>query len=283
MDVAPAERSVRLGTALELLRELTHAGGRGLVARMATLQELVNYCDERTRRSAFKDAPGAFNGLQIANDGRVTKIGAAVDAGLVPFQKAVAAGVDFMIVHHGMYWDMPRPLTGPVYERVATLLRGNCALYSNHLPLDAHPELGNNALLARQLGLEAKRPFLVRDGEPVGWIAAHGETRAQLRARLEKLYGRVIAIECGSAEPKSVAFCSGSGNSAVPELARENVDTLVTGELREEWFNTAQEQKLNLYLCGHYATEVHGVKALAAELAAKFGLQWEFITTDNPL
>jgi dinuclear metal center YbgI/SA1388 family protein len=250
---------------------------------MATLQELVNYCDERTRLSAFKDAPGAFNGLQVANDGRVMKIGAAVDAGLVPFQKAVAAGVDFLIVHHGMYWDMPRPLTGPLYDRVWTLVRGNCALYSNHLPLDAHPELGNNALLARQLSLEPTRPFLVRDGEAVGWIAEHREARAQLRTRLEKLYGRVIAIEYGSEKPVAVAFCSGSGNGAVPELAKESVDTLVTGELREEWFNTAQEQKLNLYLCGHYATEVHGVKALAAELAAEFGLPWEFIATDNPL
>ena len=113
------------------------------------------------------------------------------------------------------------------------------------------------------------------------WCAM--ETRAQLRARLEKLYGRVIAIECGGEKPAAVAFCSGSGNSAVPELAKENVDTLVTGELREEWFNTAQEQRLNLYLCGHYATEVHGVKALAAELAAKFGVPWEFIGTENPL
>ncbi|HUR58302.1 MAG TPA: Nif3-like dinuclear metal center hexameric protein, partial [Opitutaceae bacterium] len=101
----------------------------------ASLQALVDYADTRTRRTAFKDAPGAFNGLQVANDGRVTKIGAAVDAGVVPFQKAVAAGVDFLIVHHGMYWDMPRPLAGPAYDRVATLIRGNCALYSNHLPL----------------------------------------------------------------------------------------------------------------------------------------------------
>jgi putative NIF3 family GTP cyclohydrolase 1 type 2 len=138
-------------------------------------------------------------------------------------------------------------------------------------------------LLARQLALDPTRPFLVREGEPVGWIAEHRETRAQLRARLEKLYGRVIAIEYGAEKPEAVAFCSGSGNSAVPELVRENVDTLVTGELREEWFNTAQEQKLNLYLCGHYATEVHGVKALAAELAGKFGLPWEFIGTENPL
>src|ERR1044072_5831001 len=98
----------------------------------ASLDDLVLYCDKRTRRAAFKDAPGAFNGLQVANSGRVTKIGAAVDAGVAPFQKAVAAAVDFLIVHHGMYWDMPRPLTGGVYARVATLVHGNCALSSNH-------------------------------------------------------------------------------------------------------------------------------------------------------
>lgn len=248
-----------------------------------SLRQLVDYCDERTRRSAFKDAPGAQNGLQVANNGQVTKIGAAVDAGLIPFQKAVAAKVDFLIVHHGMFWDMPRPLVGRVYERVATLIHGNCALYSNHLPLDAHPEIGNNALLAKQLGLTPDRPYLVRDGEAIGWIAEAQQNRQALRQKLESLYTRVVAIECGSSDPKSIAFCSGSGNSAVPELAREGVDTLVTGELREEWFNVAQEQKLNLYLCGHYATEVHAIRALAAELSAKFGLPWEFIPTDNPL
>lgn len=250
---------------------------------MAQLNDLVLYCDKRTRRSAFKDAPGAFNGLQVANNGQVTKIGAAVDSGLVPFQQAAAAGVDFLIVHHGMYWDMPQPLVGPVYERVSTLMRSNCALYSNHLPLDGHPQIGNNALLAKQLGLAPTRPFLVRDGEAVGCIASTRTTRAALRTKLERLYPRVIAVECGSTSPRAIAFCSGSGNSAVPELTRAGVDTLVTGELREEWFNRAQEEKLNLYLCGHYATEVHGVKALAAELAKKFRLPWEFIATDNPL
>ncbi len=95
---------------------------------MPTLTDLVAYCDQRTRRTAFKDAPAAFNGLQVANSGRVRKIGAAVDAGVIPFQKAAAAGIDFLIVHHGMYWDMPRPLTGPIYERVATLIRADCAL-----------------------------------------------------------------------------------------------------------------------------------------------------------
>ncbi len=250
---------------------------------MPSLQTLVNYCDRRTHRTAFTDYPGACNGLQVANTGRVSKIGAAVDAGVIPFQQAVAAGVDFLIVHHGMYWDMPRPLTGPVYDRVATLIRGDCALYSSHLPLDAQPQIGNNALLARQLGFKPTRTFMPSDGGDIGCIASNRLARAALRARLEKSYPRVTAIEYGSTTPHAVAFCSGSGNSALTHLAAAGVDTLVTGELREEHFNRAQEEKLNLYLCGHYATEVHAVKALAAELAKKFRLPWEFIATENPL
>jgi dinuclear metal center YbgI/SA1388 family protein len=250
---------------------------------MPTLKDLVAYCDKRTRLTAFKDAPGSFNGLQVANDGRVTRIGAAVDAGLVPFRKARGAGVDFLIVHHGMYWDMPRPLVGTAYERVAALIGGNCALYSSHLPLDSHPTIGNNALLARQLGLRPGRGFLANEGGDIGCIAPCRLRRPALRRRLESLYPRVIAIEFGSASPSNVAFCSGSGNGAMAALPATGVDTLVTGELREEWFNVAQERGLNLYLCGHYATEVHGVRALAAELSAKFGLPWEFIATENPL
>lgn len=250
---------------------------------MAQLADLVAYCDQRTRRTAFTDAPGAMNGLQVANRGTVTKIGAAVDAGLVPFRRAVAADVDFLLVHHGMYWDMPRPLTGPVYDRVATLIEGNCALYSSHLPLDSHPQIGNNALLAKQVGLKISRGFIANPGGDIGGIApTRGLTRAALRAKLEKLYPRVIAIEYGSATPREVAFCSGSGYGASSHLAAAGVDTMVTGEMREENFNRAQEEKLNLYLCGHYATEVHAVKALAAELAKKFRLSWEFIATENP-
>ena len=120
----------------------------------------------------------------------------------------------------------------------------------------------------------------LRPGAP-GPRAAH--PRGRRRRRLEALYRRVVAIEFGSARPREVAFCSGSGNGAMGALLEAGVDTLVTGELREEWFNVAEERRLNLYLCGHYATEVHGVRALAAELSKKFGLPWEFIATENPL
>ena len=250
---------------------------------MPTLHEVTDYCDKRTRRAAFKDYPGAVNGLQVANDGRITKIGAAVDAGRVPFEKAVECGVDFLIVHHGLFWDAPQPLTGAVYERYAALIRGNCAVYSSHLPLDAHPEIGNNALLARQLGFKPRRRFLEREGEPISCIASSKYRRAQIRMRLEEQFSRVAAIECGPTVPKEIAFCSGSGNNAMKELAAAGVDTLITGELREEWFNFAQEHRLNLYCCGHYATETFAVKALAAELAKKFRLPWTFIETDNPL
>jgi dinuclear metal center YbgI/SA1388 family protein len=250
---------------------------------MAKLSDIVAFCDRRTRMRAFKDAPGAFNGLQVGNAGKVTRVGAAVDAGVVPFRKAVAAGGDFLIVHHGMYWDMPRALTGPARLRVEVLMLGSCALYSSHLPLDSHPQIGNNALIARQLGLRPTRGFLWNEGGHIGRIAPSRLPRAALRRRLEALYPRVTAIEFGPARPARVAVCSGSGNGAMRALLDEGVDTLVTGELREEWFNVAQEQGLNLYLCGHYATEVHGVRALAAEVSAKFGLPWEFIGTENPL
>jgi dinuclear metal center YbgI/SA1388 family protein len=250
---------------------------------MPTLKEIVAYCDRRTRRAAFPDFPGACNGLQVANKGRVTRIGAAVDAGLTPFHQAVAAGIDFLIVHHGLFWSPPGPITGPAYQRLSILLQGNCALYSSHLPLDAHREIGNNILLARQLGFKPRRWFLEHEGEAIGCIAQNAVRRGDLRRKLAALYPRVIAIEFGSATPKAVAFCSGSGRQAVPELAPAGVDTLVTGELREECFNYAQEHRLNLYACGHYATEIHGVRALAEELAERFDLPWDFVATANPL
>lgn len=250
---------------------------------MPNLADLVAFCDQATRRGAWKDHPNALNGLQLENNGLVTKIGAAVDAGRVPFERAAAAGVDFLIVHHGLYWTAPQPLVGVHYARFSTAIRANLAVYGCHLPLDGHPDLGNNALLARELGLSPDQTFLTpAGGEPVAWTAPLSASRAELHDALKSRYARVVAVEHGSAHPKRVAFCSGSGNSAVPELPLLGVDTLVTGELREEWYNFAEEHRLNLYCCGHYATEVHGVRALAEAASRHFGLPWEFIATENP-
>lgn len=246
---------------------------------MASLKEIVEYCDYRTRRAEIPDFEGAYNGLQLENDGSVSKIGAAVDAGTLPFRAAIEQGIDFLICHHGLYWVPPIPLVGPSREKIKTALDGNLAIYGAHLPLDGHPEIGNNALLADALGLEKVGSFLKYEGNDMACIAAGpAGGRVVLAERLRALFPDTYhAIEYGSAQPERIAILTGSGQSAVPKLLAEGVDTLVTGELRQHHFNIAQELGLNLYPCGHYATEVFGVKALAQEVAGKFGLDWAFI------
>ncbi len=250
----------------------------------AALADLVAHCHKRLGLPGFPDFPGSLNGLQLENSGTVTRIGAAVDAGLHTFRAAAAAGVDFLVVHHGMFWDGARPVVGAQRERLEVAFDANLAVYSAHLPLDAHPELGNNALLARALALSPLRGFLPHQARDIGLVAAAPADRAALRSRLEQLFpGGVTALEFGSAQPREVALLTGSGMSALDSLAPAGIDTLVTGELKQSVYNRAQEERLNLYLCGHYATETFGVQALAAELATRFDLPWTFLPSDCPL
>jgi dinuclear metal center YbgI/SA1388 family protein len=251
---------------------------------MTALTDIVAYCDELTHRRQVADFPGANNGLQLENGGSVTRIGAAVDAGSIPFQKAIEAGVDFLIVHHGMMWNSPRSYTGPLYEKLKLAFDHNLAVYSSHLPLDAHQEFGNNRLLAEALKLKPAEWFLEHEGTPIALLAEGCESRDQLRTLIEAEFGPgITAIEYGSSHPRRVAILTGSGRSALPFLREHGTDTLITGELRQEHFTLAQEEKLNLYLCGHYATETYGVRALAGRVAAHFGLEHRFIPTECPL
>lgn len=250
---------------------------------MASLHDVVAHCQMRLDLPDFPDFPGALNGLQVANSGTVTRIGAAVDAGLEPFRRAAAQGIDFLIVHHGLFWEPPRPFVGAAWDKLALLVRSNLAVYAAHLPLDAHPELGNNAILAKRLRLESAATFHAFEGREIGLIARAGIAREELRRRLEALFPRVTALEFGDAQLGRVALVTGGGGSAIPDLRAADVDTLVTGELKEHHFNVAQEERLNLYACGHYATEVFGVCALAEELARTFNLPWDFVPTENPL
>lgn len=247
------------------------------------LDSITEYCDQRLNTGLIADFPGAYNGLQFANRGQITKIGAAVDAGLIPFQKAAQAGVNLLLVHHGLFWSESVPVTGNIHARYKTLIEHDIAVYGAHLPLDAHPELGNNAQLARLLQLPVVDWFLEYQGNPMAALCRHSGSRADLARALQEQFPHIFAIEFGSTHPKRVAILTGSGRSAIPHLKSVGADTLITGELRQENFNTAQELGLNLYACGHYATEVFGVKALAAELAEKFDLPWEFIPTECPL
>jgi len=252
--------------------------------RMPSLMEVVTYCDERLSRSLIPDFPGAENGLQFENNGHVTKIGAAVDAGLIPFKKATEAGIDFLIVHHGMFWSPPYPVTGTLFNKYKLCVENNLAVYGAHLPLDCHKEIGNNAILAKKLKLKTADWFLEYQSNPIGLIAEGSLERSDLKNRLETLFpDGITAIEKGSKQPEKIAILTGSGASAVSELQKAGVDTLITGELKQNHFNEAEEAGLNLYACGHYATETFGVRALAEEVANKHGLEWEFIATDCPL
>ena len=250
---------------------------------MANLNEITNYCNRRTNSAEIKDFPGACNGLQVENKGEIRKIGAAVDAGLVPFRLAIEEDVDLLIVHHGLFWSPLQPITESNYQKVATLLEGNLALYSSHLPLDCHPEIGNNYLLARLLDLEPEETFLPFEGVDIGLITL-GINRENLKERLiESFNGKITSIEFGEKKPERIAILTGSGASAIKELRNNGIDTLITGELRQNHFNQAQEEGLNIYLCGHYATEVFGVCALAEEISQRFKIPWTFLSTDCPL
>ncbi len=248
---------------------------------MAALAEIVRFTDGYLRLSEIEDYPHALNGLQIENAGEITKIGAAVDASTATIQMAVENGVDFLLVHHGLFWPGLRPVTGSFYQVLKRALEHNLALYSAHLPLDLHPKVGNNALFAAALGLGETEPFLELKGQPAGLLATTALRRDELLSRLEEsLGGPVRCIGTGPMETKRVGICTGGAGGEIYAAAKEGIDTYITGEAPHWAAVAAEELGINLFLGGHYATETFGVKALAAELAEKFSLSWEFL--DRP-
>lgn len=255
-----------------------------MMISMDNLDSVIKFCNDRIDVNKIKDFPGAWNGLQVENNGGITKIGAAVDAGLFPFQIATEKEIDFLIVHHGLFWSPPTPLTGASYEKIKHCIDHNLAVYSAHLPLDCHSEIGNNAILAKRLNLEECDGFLDFEGNKIGLLTDCNFSREDLKTRLQQEFPSGIqSIEFGSKHPTKIGILSGSGQSAVDQILNVGADTLITGELKQQHFNYAQEKGLNLYVCGHYATETFGVEALAKEAAEKFNLPYEFVDTSCPL
>lgn len=242
------------------------------------LDELVAYLDAYLRVEEVPDAPTALNGLQVANTGTVTRVAAAVDASERTLAEAVARGANFVLVHHGLFWSGAQPVTGRRYRKLRLLLESDVAVYSAHLPLDVHPEVGNNAVLARALGISLRGTFARDGGVDVGVWGELDIRREALCARLDELLGvRVRLVAGGPERVRRVGVVTGSGARAIAEAAELGLEALVTGEGPHHTYFDALEEGLNVYYGGHYATETWGVRALAEHLAERFGLPWEFL------
>jgi dinuclear metal center YbgI/SA1388 family protein len=249
--------------------------------RRINLQTIVDYCDKTLRTAEVHDYDRAWNGLQVENDGFVTRIAATVDASLATVRLAIEAKADLWIVHHGLFWGATHPWIGKRRELLKLLIENNLAVYSTHLPLDLHPRLGNNAQLCALLGLRNLKPFFQSHGQFIGFQSRTSIPRERLAERLHRATGaepRVIAA--GPATCKRIGVVTGGAGDDVQKAAAEGVDTFVTGEGRHHTFALAEELGVNVLYGGHYATETFGVKALAKELARKFRLPWLFL--DHP-
>jgi dinuclear metal center YbgI/SA1388 family protein len=246
-----------------------------------SLAAMVRYCDRRLQTDAIQDYDGAANGLQVGNRGGVSRIAAAVDASTATVKLAAAAGADLLVVHHGLFWGPTQPWTGRRYELLQLLLENDLAVYSSHLPLDAHPQLGNNVRLCAALGLRRLRPFFRSHGRFIGFQTKTNITRADLVRRLHRATGDLpLVIPGGSERCARIGVVTGGAGSDLKQAVAEGVDTFVTGEGPHWTYALAEELGLNVLYGGHYATETFGVQALAAELSKKFKVPWTFL--DHP-
>lgn len=244
------------------------------------LEHLLQYLDGLLEVEGFPDYPGAANGLQVEAAGPVSHLAVAVDASQETIEAALEVGADLLLVHHGIFWQGLRPLTGRRYRRAQALIRGGVGLYSVHLPLDAHAELGNCVLLARRLELDVQGRFGQYEDREIGWWGLAREAEpASFREKVAGAVGGgpVRLLEGGSHPVRRVGVVTGGGASFLEEAARRGLDTLVTGEASHHAYVDARELGVHLVLAGHYATETFGVQAVATHLAERFDLSWDFL------
>jgi dinuclear metal center YbgI/SA1388 family protein len=241
--------------------------------------DLVAYLDEYLRVPEVEDVSN--NGLQVEGAGEVLRVALAVDASLAAFEATRDADAQMLIVHHGLFWGEPVLLTGFHRERIHTLLQADLSLYAVHLPLDMHPEVGNNATLARWLGLAELVPFGEYKGLKIGVSGSLPVPLAlsDLLAQVEAHLGEPVLAHWsfGSSQAVRLGIVSGGGAFVVGEAADAGLDTILTGELSHTVYHEARERGINVIFAGHYASETVGLRALADHLAARFALDTLFL------
>jgi dinuclear metal center YbgI/SA1388 family protein len=255
-----------------------------------SLGELARYTDSLLETRSTPDYPNAVNGVQMHNQAAIRKIAAAVDFSTRAIQGAISSGANLLVVHHGMFWGGLEPITGSHYRRVRMLIEADIAVYAAHLPLDRHPTLGNNALLARELGLQPSDPFARFEDTFTGFC---GESDIETAAIIKSARGfaqthggdlRTSLVQ-SDRRTRKWAICTGAGASAdtLRETTAMGVDTLIVGEGPHWTAVHAEENDLVIIYAGHYATETLGVCALAQHLSTKFDLPWSFVSAPTGL
>ncbi|MEJ5251683.1 MAG: Nif3-like dinuclear metal center hexameric protein [Chthonomonadetes bacterium] len=250
---------------------------------MVRLPDLVGYLDEYLAVREVPDYPNAFNGLQVEGREEVRRVLTAVDVSVASVEEAVAWGADLLVVHHGLFWNGLQPIVGRFRRRLQPLLRENISLYSVHLPLDVHPEVGNNARLARLLGLTPGERFGDYQGVPIGLVCDTEMPLSELVSLLEhRLNTQVKVLPFGRDPVRRAGILTGAGGNTriLTEAHRLSIDTLITGEGAHHTYLDAEELGINLVYAGHYATETLGVRALGEHLQRQFGLEHRFF--DHP-
>jgi len=252
---------------------------------MVDRNTLVDYCNKLLAAYAFSDY--CPNGLQVEGARQVQRIVTGVTASQDLLDAAVAAQADLLLVHHGYFWKgEPAVITGIKQRRLKTLLTNDLNLLAYHLPLDVHPELGNNVQMAKLLGWQITGPLEIGNPRSVGLqgelpAAQSGE---QLAQALASALGREPLFIAGHQRPvKRIAWCTGAAQGYIDKAIALGVDAFVTGEVSEPTVHAARENGINFYAAGHHATERYGVQALGEHLAQQFGVEHRFIDMDNPV
>lgn len=245
---------------------------------MAERDEIVSYCDELLDADAFEDY--CPNGLQVEGKRRVDRIVSGVTASQALVDAALAAGADLILVHHGYFWrGEPAPVVGMKARRLRALLGAEMNLVAYHLPLDAHPELGNNRRLGLGLGFGDGRPIT-----GLVWGVDLDEPLApdQLSSRIEQAVGR-RALRVGPEKAlRRIAWCTGAAQGMIDQAAAAGCEAFISGEISEQTLHQANELDISYFAAGHHATETFGVRALGEALAERFDVQHTFINLDNP-
>jgi dinuclear metal center YbgI/SA1388 family protein len=245
------------------------------------LNELRDYNASLLQTNLFKDC--CPNGVQVEGRAEVRRIASGVTASQQVLDAAITWGADAILVHHGYFWrSEDAAITGIKKRRIAELLRHDVSLLAYHLPLDAHPELGNNAQLGKLLGLAEQGRFGEQNIACLGALA-QPKTVAQFARQIEKVMRRTPQVIGDATKTiRNIAWCSGGAQGYFEEAIAKGADAFVTGEISEQSFHLANESGVTFIAAGHHATERHGIQALGEHLAERFGLEHRFFDQDNP-